>query len=88
MDYFPTEISALAMCLIMLIGRLGVVVGSNIYGLILEENCNILFYGLGSLVVILAILAMFLPNDKKQKKETKDSSAENGEIRDNYDTRF
>ncbi|CAD7090048.1 unnamed protein product [Hermetia illucens] len=87
-DYFPTEISALAMCLIMLIGRLGVVVGSNIYGLILEENCNILFYGLGSLVVILAILAMFLPNDKKQKKKTKDSSAENGEIRDNYDTRF
>ncbi|CAD7090045.1 unnamed protein product [Hermetia illucens] len=68
-DFYPTSISAMAMCLIMMVGRLGVVAGSNSVGIILNTNCEAIFYGLGSLPCLIIILSYLLPNGPSEKKK-------------------
>lgn len=69
MEFFPTNINAMGMCFIMMIGRLGAVVGSNFLGKLLFNYCDNVFWGLLGIYVLLAIMAWFLPERKHQKQK-------------------
>lgn len=59
---FPTNVRAMAVCLSLMMGRLGSVFGSNLVGLIMEQNCTLTFYLFASGSIICAILTLFLPS--------------------------
>lgn len=43
-DLFPTALRAMAVCISLMFGRLGGVVGSNITALLLDSHCELAFY--------------------------------------------
>ncbi|XP_035902736.1 synaptic vesicle glycoprotein 2A [Anopheles stephensi] len=61
-SFFPTNVRAMAVCLSLMMGRLGSVFGSNLVGLIMEDNCTLTFnlFACGS--IICAILTLMLPS--------------------------
>lgn len=71
-EYFPTNINAMAMCLTMMCARLGAVVGSNIIGLVVFSNCDLLFYIFFALIIMTGICSMLLPEKIKAKNNNKD----------------
>lgn len=46
---FPTKVRAVAVCIILMSGRVGSVVGSNVVGFLIENNCEMAFGLTGSL---------------------------------------
>ncbi|CAH0582861.1 unnamed protein product [Chrysodeixis includens] len=69
-EIFPTKYRAMAICLSMMMGRVGSMVGSNLIGLFLEVNCGAGFYLFGSLIIVNSLFCLTLPNKKSipQKK--------------------
>lgn len=67
MEFFPTNINAMGMCFIMMIGRLGAVFGSNFLGQLLFNNCDNVFWGLLGLCAVLMAMSWFLPERRYQK---------------------
>ncbi|XP_053674342.1 synaptic vesicle glycoprotein 2A [Anopheles nili] len=59
---FPTNVRAMAVCLSLMMGRLGSVFGSNLVGLIMEQNCTLTFYLFASGSIICAALTLVLPS--------------------------
>ncbi|XP_058055454.1 synaptic vesicle glycoprotein 2B [Anopheles bellator] len=59
---FPTNVRAMAVCLSLMMGRLGSVFGSNLVGLIMEQNCTLTFYLFASGSIICAVLTLILPS--------------------------
>lgn len=66
-ELFPTKYRAMAICLSMLLGRTGSMVGSNLIGFFLDVNCGAGFYLFGSLLVVNGLVCIALPNTKKDK---------------------
>lgn len=48
---FPTNIRAMATCMILMLGRLGAVAGSNFIGIMLNGHCELIFYLYGILIL-------------------------------------
>ncbi|XP_073831689.1 uncharacterized protein [Musca autumnalis] len=69
MEFFPTNINAMGMCFIMMIGRLGAVLGSNFIGVLLYNYCDVTFWGMAAASVVLLFLSWFLPEKKYQKNK-------------------
>ncbi|KAJ4439687.1 hypothetical protein ANN_07815 [Periplaneta americana] len=61
-DIFPTHLRAMAVCVSMLMGRVGTVVSSIILGILLEVNCILVFIALGGVLVGCGVLGFFLPS--------------------------
>ncbi|XP_058064392.1 synaptic vesicle glycoprotein 2C isoform X1 [Anopheles bellator] len=59
-DLFPTNYRAMAMCLILMIGRLGAMAGSNLIAYLLSINCALIFYLFGGLLLICALIGSTL----------------------------
>ncbi|XP_053668596.1 synaptic vesicle glycoprotein 2A [Anopheles marshallii] len=59
---FPTNVRAMAVCLSLMMGRLGSVFGSNLVGLIMEENCTLTFNLFATGSIICAVLTIMLPS--------------------------
>ncbi|XP_041449927.1 putative transporter svop-1 [Drosophila obscura] len=70
MEFYPTHINAMGMCFIMMMGRLGAVVGSNLLGRLLFASCDTVFWGLLGLVILLCSLGYFLPEKSRTKSVT------------------
>ncbi|XP_055524486.1 synaptic vesicle glycoprotein 2C [Wyeomyia smithii] len=60
-DLFPTNYRAMALCLILMTGRLGAMIGSNLVGFLLTYNCDLIFSLLGSLLIVCALIGTTLP---------------------------
>ncbi|XP_058444418.1 synaptic vesicle glycoprotein 2C [Malaya genurostris] len=60
-DLFPTNYRAMALCLILMTGRLGAMVGSNLVGFLLTYNCDLIFVLLGGLQIVCALIGTTLP---------------------------
>ncbi|XP_058812283.1 synaptic vesicle glycoprotein 2B-like isoform X1 [Topomyia yanbarensis] len=58
---FPTNIRAMAVCLSLMMGRLGSVAGTNLIGFIMEENCTVTFTLFAACSLVGAILTLVLP---------------------------
>lgn len=48
---FPTHVRAIAVCIVLMSGRIGSVVGSNVVGYLIENNCELAF-GINGIVGI------------------------------------
>ncbi|KAG4075533.1 hypothetical protein HA402_003358 [Bradysia odoriphaga] len=68
-DLFPTNLRAMAVCISLMMGRLGSVVGANIVGLLLDNYCEVAFTLSGSSLILSGILAFFIPNIRNRTKE-------------------
>lgn len=61
-SFFPTNVRAMAVCLSLMMGRLGSVFGSNLVGLIMEEHCTLTFNLFATGSIICAALTLILPS--------------------------
>ena len=67
MEFFPTNINAMGMCFIMMIGRLGAVFGSNFLGKSIFNYCDNVFWGLLGICILLGAMSLTLPERKHEK---------------------
>ncbi|EDW62973.2 3-hydroxybenzoate transporter MhbT [Drosophila virilis] len=75
MDFYPTQINAMGMCFIMMVGRLGAVVGSNLLGRLMFSSCDASFWAVLGLVMVLSVMAYFLPDQARPKARRQSSAA-------------
>lgn len=64
-DLYPTNLRAMAVCISLMFGRLGSVVGANFVGIFLDNYCSATFLMSGISLVCCGILAFFIPNITK-----------------------
>lgn len=67
-ELYPTKLRAMAVCISLMMGRLGSVVGSNVIGFVLDEYCNYTFLMPTILLITSGILACTIPNISKRQK--------------------
>lgn len=60
-DLIPTHLRGKAVCICLMIGRLGSVVGSNFVGATLEIYCEVTFYIFSGLIILCSSLTLILP---------------------------
>jgi MFS transporter, VNT family, synaptic vesicle glycoprotein 2 len=65
-ELYPTNLRAMAICISLMIGRLGCVVGSNVIGLMLDQFCQYTFLMPTILLIISGCLAFTIPNISKR----------------------
>ncbi|XP_055531778.1 synaptic vesicle glycoprotein 2B-like [Wyeomyia smithii] len=72
-DAYPTSLRAMAVCIALMFGRLGGVLGANMLGLMLDTHCEWTFEISGLILLLCAVLSFFIPNTKEceTKKEPK-----------------
>uniref|UniRef100_A0A182P3F5 Major facilitator superfamily (MFS) profile domain-containing protein n=1 Tax=Anopheles epiroticus TaxID=199890 RepID=A0A182P3F5_9DIPT len=66
-DLFPTNLRAMAVCISLMFGRLGSVVGANIVGFLLDSQCELTFWISGVSLIGCGMLSFFIPNIYKRK---------------------
>ncbi|XP_041968035.1 organic cation/carnitine transporter 7-like [Aricia agestis] len=64
-ELFPTKFRAMAVCLAMMMGRVGSMAGSNLIGVFLATNCGLSFYLFGGIIIFCSLLCLTLPSRKK-----------------------
>lgn len=67
-ELYPTKLRAMAVCISLMMGRLGSVVGSNINGLILDNYCKYTFLMPTVLLITSGFLACTIPDISKRHK--------------------
>lgn len=60
-DLFPTNVRAMSLCVVLMIGRLGAVAGSNFVSFVLVRQCELMFGLFGGLLLASAIVSLLLP---------------------------
>lgn len=60
-DIYPTNIRAMALCVVLMCGRLGAVIGSNFVSLTIESHCEAMFGVFGGILLISAAVSLMLP---------------------------
>lgn len=65
-ELFPTSLRAMAICISMMIGRIGIVVGSNVVGLLLDQFCRYTFLMPTVLLTCSGFIAFTIPNISKR----------------------
>uniref|UniRef100_A0A1Y9HAI4 Major facilitator superfamily (MFS) profile domain-containing protein n=1 Tax=Anopheles farauti TaxID=69004 RepID=A0A1Y9HAI4_9DIPT len=65
-DLFPTNLRAMAVCISLMFGRLGSVVGANIVGMLLDSQCELTFWISGFSLMGCGVLSFFIPNIYKR----------------------
>ncbi|XP_037050123.1 synaptic vesicle glycoprotein 2B-like [Bradysia coprophila] len=59
-DLFPTHYKGMALCLVMMFGRIGAVVGSNFVGALLDGECSAIFTINASLLLVATIICFIV----------------------------
>ncbi|XP_015590034.1 synaptic vesicle glycoprotein 2A isoform X2 [Cephus cinctus] len=60
-DIFPTEIGAIAICLVTCFGRLGAIASNLIFGLLLDISCEVPIFLVGGIIILGGLLGFLLP---------------------------
>lgn len=68
-DLYPTHFRAMAVCMFLMMGLLGSVFGSNVYGILFENYCNVSYMLSGCSLIGCGILGIFIPNIRKTSVE-------------------
>lgn len=76
MEFYPTQINAMGMCFIMMVGRLGAVFGSNLLGRLFFNSCEPTFWALLGIVVVLSVMSYFLPDQSRSQSQSRNSTRE------------
>ncbi|KAF9422336.1 hypothetical protein HW555_001926 [Spodoptera exigua] len=64
-EMFPTTTRTLAISMIMVIGRIGTLSGNIVFPIMLEIGCAFPFYSISGCMVLVLIVALFLPSKKQ-----------------------
>lgn len=62
-DLFPTNVRAMSLCVVLMIGRIGAVAGSNFVSFLLVRQCELMFGLFGGLLLISAAISIRLPGN-------------------------
>ncbi|XP_063226477.1 synaptic vesicle glycoprotein 2B-like isoform X2 [Bacillus rossius redtenbacheri] len=65
-DVFPTHLRAMAVCLSLMMGRLGTALSSYMLGALLDINCEVVVFVLVGIVAGCAVFSLFLPSPEKK----------------------
>lgn len=60
-ELFPTHLRAMAVCIVLMIGRLGGVSGTNFVGALLDVNCEVTFMVFTGMIFACAAISFILP---------------------------
>ncbi|XP_011177277.1 synaptic vesicle glycoprotein 2B [Zeugodacus cucurbitae] len=71
-EIFPTNLRGMAVCISLMIGRIGTVSGSNILGLLIETHCEMAFYSPAVGLIIAGALGFLLPSANHVVAKPKD----------------
>ncbi|XP_026727141.1 synaptic vesicle glycoprotein 2B-like [Trichoplusia ni] len=69
-DVFPTYVRAMAVCATMMVGRASSVLSINMIKLLLDYNCEAVFYIFGTITLGGGAIGLLLPSEKKKNNET------------------
>lgn len=69
-DLYPTRLRAMAVCISLMMGRLGSVVGANIVGLLISHHCESAFLASGISLIIAGFLGFLIPKPVKKSSDT------------------
>ncbi|XP_070506110.1 synaptic vesicle glycoprotein 2C-like [Chironomus tepperi] len=61
-DIYPTNIRAISLCIILIIGRIGAIVGSVFVSFMIATSCTAMFQIFGGMLIISAIISCVLPD--------------------------
>lgn len=62
-DLFPTNVRAMSLCTVLMIGRLGAVAGSNFVSLMILTQCELMFGLFAGLLLTSAVISILLPGN-------------------------
>lgn len=62
-DLFPTNVRAMSLCIVLMIGRFGAVAGSNFVSFMIVSQCELMFGLFGGLLLTSAIISILLPGN-------------------------
>lgn len=62
-DLFPTNVRAMSLCIVLMIGRIGAVAGSNFVSLMILTQCELMFGFFGCLLLTSALISILLPGN-------------------------
>jgi MFS transporter, VNT family, synaptic vesicle glycoprotein 2 len=62
-DLFPTNVRAMSLCIVLMIGRFGAVAGSNFVSVMIVTQCELMFGLFGGLLLASAIISILLPGN-------------------------
>jgi MFS transporter, VNT family, synaptic vesicle glycoprotein 2 len=60
-DIFPTNVRAMSLCVVLMMGRMGAVVGSNFVSFMIVKECELMFGLFGGLLLVSALISILLP---------------------------
>ncbi|XP_073832099.1 synaptic vesicle glycoprotein 2A-like isoform X2 [Musca autumnalis] len=66
-ELYPTRLRAMAVCISLMMGRLGSVVGANIVGALITNHCDTAFISSGVSLVIAGLMGFLIVNKNKNK---------------------
>lgn len=71
-DLYPTRLRAMAVCISLMMGRLGSVVGANVFGALLSNHCETAFIVSGVSLIFSGVLGFLItkPTKKRGKQES------------------
>ncbi|XP_026727142.1 putative transporter svop-1 [Trichoplusia ni] len=70
-DVFPTYVKAMAVCVTVMVGRASAIIGINVIKLLLDYNCEAVFYIFGTIALGGGIIGLLLPSEEKIRESTK-----------------
>lgn len=62
-DIFPTNVRAMSLCVVLMVGRMGAVAGSNFVSFMIVKECEAMFSLFGGLLLASAVISVFLPGN-------------------------
>lgn len=64
-ELYPTNMRAMAICVLLMMGRTGAIFGTNAVAYMLDDHCEYVFGLSGGTLIASAILCCFIPNIRK-----------------------
>ncbi|KAI8122692.1 Synaptic vesicle glycoprotein 2B [Lucilia cuprina] len=72
-DIYPTNLRAMAVCISLMLGRIGSVTGSNVMGALIETHCEAALYSSSTALILAGCLGFLMPKTQHNKKSIEDN---------------
>lgn len=66
-DLFPTNVGAMAICLIMFVGRMGAMTSNVVFGIFMDKQCEIPIFTVAIHVLFGALLCLLIPVNRAKR---------------------
>lgn len=73
LDLYSTNVRGMAICLSLMSGRIGSVVGTNVFAALISENCELALAIPSIALIFSALSSLFIPKLEEHKKEEEEN---------------